>query len=80
MYTIGNLDFLPRVYRVMHPGAELVALGQCPECGEEEDLTFIIYEVDGYVAFECGCGWDADIPLTDLKEAGFYVEDYQNVS
>lgn len=62
----------------MHPDAQLVALGQCPKC-DDEDLTFIIYEIDGYVAFECGCGWSADIPLTDLKEVGFYVEDYENI-
>lgn len=80
LYTIGNLDFLPKVYRVMHPQAEQLALGhRCPNCAGK-NIHFVIYETDNEVTFDCDCGYFDDVPLTDLKEFGFYPESFDNSS
>ena len=62
----------------MHPHAELIALeGRCPQC-KKDNLTFIIYETDNEVIFNCeSCNNSETISLTDLKEFGFYPENFE---
>ncbi|MDZ7970503.1 MAG: hypothetical protein RM368_37195 [Nostoc sp. DedSLP03] len=65
----------------MHPHAELIALeGRCPTCGND-NLTFVTYDLDNEAVFDCdNCGESESIPLTDLKEFGFYPENFENIS
>lgn len=64
----------------MHPLAELIALqAKCPNCNSQ-DVSFVTYEIDNEAVFNCDCGWSAEISLSDLKEFGFYPENFENIS